>query len=349
MDIKKNISIKNKLWAIILVAQFSFFYILSKIDFAVNFFSNLFEWKKNIHILLFSKFGFSVGDVLYTVAVIFLSFHIINLLRKRNSKTLKSLLIFINIFYLIYQSFWGMLYFQTPMIDKLQKKEITNQDLKNLAVKYLALCKESREKVSENNLGIFVIKDLRKIESEILVQQTHIPANITLKTPIKVISVKPSIFGRAMNYTGISGYYNPFTAESQFDSEMPHTQIPFTLAHEMSHQLGFAKEQEASFIAYLCSRNSVNKDLRYSAQLYVLKSLLRSLAKNDGDFVKKILSQYSTKMQKDRNNELAFIRKHEGLLSDIFGFTNDLFLKSNQQDGSITYSYFITLLVLYET
>ncbi|WP_376785804.1 hypothetical protein [Kaistella carnis] len=43
------------------------------------------------------------------------------------------------------------------------------------------------------------------------------------------------------------------------------------------------------------------------------------------------------------------MKKHEGLLEVLFGYTNDLFLKSNQQEGSITYSYFIDLLLRYES
>ncbi|SDE90386.1 DUF3810 domain-containing protein [Epilithonimonas hungarica] len=353
MDTKKNIFIKNKLWAIILVAQFLLFYILSKSDFAINFFSNLFEWKKNFHVSLFSKFRFSIGDVIYTVVLLFLVHAIINLIRKKNSLTLKRLLIFVNIFYFVYQCCWGMLYFQPLIIKKLSTKEIeiNDSDLKNIAIKYLKLCKETRERVSEDKNGVFKIKHIQNIEYEILSQQNQLPNYISTKKPISILSVKPSLYDNFMNYTGILGYYNPFTAESQFNPNLPSTNTPFTLAHEMSHQLGYAREQEASFIAYLCAKNSKNEDLQYSAQLYVLKSLLRALSKNDSnkDFVLKLISQYSEKMQKDRKNELEFYEKNEGIISDFFGVTNDLFLKTNQQDGRITYSYFINLLFTYET
>ncbi|WP_379970105.1 DUF3810 domain-containing protein [Epilithonimonas sp. UC225_85] len=328
-----------------MVAQFSFFYILSKIDFAINLFSHLFEWKKNFHILLFSKFAFSAGDVIYTFVLLYLVYITINLIRKKKSISLKRLLIFINLSYFVYQCLWGMLYFQTPIIEKLAKKDITEENLKKLTIKYLKLCKETREKVSEDHKGIFVVKDLQKVEKEILAQQKNLSTQITSKRPIEILSVKPSLYNHLMNYTGILGYYNPFTAESQYNPNLPSTQLPFTLAHEMSHQLGFAREQEASFIAYLCSKNSNDQDLKYSYQLYVLKSLLRNLSVKNKSFAKGILSQYSEKMKRDRINEIEFFKKNEGLVSDVFGFTNDLFLKSNQQDGSITYSYFIILLV----
>ena len=245
-----------------------------------------------------------------------------------------------------------MLYFQPLIIKKLSNKEvkINDSDLKTLSLKYLELCKQTREKVSEDKNGIFRINDIDKIKCEILEQQKHLPNYINSKKPVKFLSIKSSLYDGFMNYTGILGYYNPFTAESQFNPNLPTTNIPFTLAHEMSHQLGYAKEQEASFIAFLCAQTSTNKDLEYGAQLYVLKSLLRSLSRDirNRDFVLQTISQYSEKMKKDRKNELEFYERNTGIISDFFGVTNDLFLKSNQQDGQITYSYFINLLVIYE-
>jgi len=352
VDTKKNIFIKNKLWAIILVAQFSLFYILSKFELAIQFFSNLFEWKKNFHVRLFSSFEFSVGDLIYTIVILFFIISIIGLFKQRKSLHLKRILIFLNVFYFTYQCFWGMLYFQPLIIKKLSNKEvkINDSDLKSLTIKYLEHCKETREKVSEDKNGVFKINNIQQVKNEILEQQKHLPNYINPKQTVKVISVKPSLYKGFMNYTGILGYYNPFTAESQFNPNLPATNIPFTLAHEMSHQLGYAREQEASFIAYLCAKNTNNIDLQYSTQLYVLKSLLRALSRNldNKNFVLKIISQYSEKMQNDRTNELDFYEKHEGITSDFFGVTNDLFLKSNQQEGSVTYSYFINLLVMYE-
>lgn len=345
-DTKKIFS-KNKFWAIILVAQFVLFFVLSKVRFTVDFFSELFEWKKNVHNFLFSKIPFSAGDLAYTFLTVWLIFLLINI-RKPKKSSIRKLLILFNIFYFIYQCFWGILYFQTPIISKLNPRKITETDLKILAEKYLTLCKETREKVSENEKGIFVIKNLPELKNEILLLQNQLDPKINSKKPIRVLSVKPSLYNYLMNFTGILGYYNPFTSEAQFNPNIPATQIPFTLAHEMSHQLGYAREQEASFSAYLIAKKSKNPDLVYSMQLYVLKSLLRNLSKNDEDFAKRILSEFSEKMKKDREYEIEFYKNHKSFLSDIFGVTNDLFLKSNQQDGQITYNYFIYLVVLYE-
>lgn len=258
------------------------------------------------------------------------------------------ILICLNIIYFFYQIFWGMLYFQTPIIEKLYNEEPTVAEAKNLTKKYLEKCKRTRELVNEDQNGVFKIKNIENLKQNILKNQKNLPDFINKKNITYINSIKPSIFKNVMSYTGISGYYNPFTAEAQYNAELPSSIIPFTIAHESAHQLGYAREQEASFIGYLIGKNSDNLDLKYSTEYFVLKSLLQSLAEKNHEFVKQLIANYSTKMKKDRAYERNFKIKHEGFLDNFFAITNNLFLKSNQQDGSVTYSYFVDLLLRYE-
>lgn len=267
--------------------------------------------------------------------------------KTRNSSILK-ILVLVNIIYFTYQIFWGMLYFQKPIISKLPETEITLEKRKSLALKYLEKCRQTRMLVKENQQGIFVVSDISNIQSEILNRQTKLPAFISSKGSDQINSFKPSLFDDFMSFTGILGYYNPFTAEAQFNAKLPSSYLPFTLAHESSHQLGYAREQEANFIGYLIGVNSENIELRYSTEYFTLKSLLNSIVYEDEKFVETVLKDYSLGMKRDRAYEKQFILKHQGWLNDFFGFTNNLFLKSNQQEGSVTYSYFIDLLVRYE-
>ena len=341
---------KKRFWAGILLAQFLLFYIFSKLKFAVSFFERLFEIQKKIHQLLFSWIPFSMGDLLYVLFGILLIYLIIKIFKKktRNTTLLRILVVF-NISYFIYQIFWGMLYFQTPIIAKLPKTDITLEKRKVLALEYLEKAKATRRLVQEDKNGIFHIKDLESIQKEILEQQQNLPSFITDKQADKINSFKPSLFEDVMSFTGILGYYNPFTAEAQFNGDLPSSYLPFTLAHESSHQLGFAREQEANFIGYLIGVKSNNAELKYSTEYFTIKSLLNSIVYEDEKFVKDALENYSDGMKRDRLNEKKFISEHQGILNDFFGFTNNLFLKSNQQEGSITYSYFIDLLVRYKS
>ncbi|WP_228414434.1 DUF3810 domain-containing protein [Chryseobacterium sp. CH21] len=300
--------------------------------------------------MLFSWVPFSVGDLMYIALGALLLYYAIALFRKeKRNHSLIRILMIINIFYFIYQVFWGMLYFQTPIIKKLSSQEEPDMNkAKKLALAYLEKCKQTRQSVHEDKNGVFIITNLTDIQKEILHQQTKLPSYISGKKAPEILDIKPSLFKNVMSFTGILGYYNPFTAEAQYNSELPHTFIPFTTAHESSHQLGFAREQEANFVGYLIGIHSNNLELRYSTEFFTLKSLLRFIVEEDPEFVKNILHHYSPAMKRDRAYEKSFVFNHQGWLDDFFGFTNNLFLKSNQQEGSVTYSYFIDLLLNYE-
>jgi hypothetical protein len=350
INITRKIYNKKRFWAGVLLAQFLLFYGFSKSKMMISFFEDFFELQKTIHQMLFSWIPFSMGDLIYIIFGAFILYYIITLFRKqRRNDSMIKLLIIINIFYFIYQIFWGMLYFQTPIIKKLSsQKEPDVEKAKKLALTYLEKCKLTRQSVHENAKGIFVITNLTAIQKEILNQQAKLPSYISDKKATQILAIKPSLFRNVMSFTGILGYYNPFTAEAQYNSELPPTFIPFTTAHESSHQLGFAREQEANFVGYLIGIHSSNLELRYSTELFTLKSLLRFIVEEDPEFVKNVLHQYSPAMKKDRTYEKNFVFSHQGWLDDFFGYTNNLFLKSNQQEGSVTYSYFIDLLLNYE-
>nr|WP_292008693.1 DUF3810 domain-containing protein [Chryseobacterium sp.] len=340
---------KKRIWTTILVVQILLFLCFSKSKASILFFESFFELQKKLHQLLFYWIPFSFGDVLYVILGTLLLYYILKSFKKKNRHhAILRILIIINIFYFSYQIFWGMLYFQTPIIEKLSKEEPAPGKAKKLTLLYLEKCKNTRAMVKEDANGVFTVTDLDAVQQEILSQQHQLPAYISNKDSYSINSFKPSLFKSIMSFTGILGYYNPFTSEAQYNSELPSSYLPFTLAHESSHQLGFAREQEANFIGYLVGVNSNNAELRYSTEYFTLKSLLNSLIEKDPDFVKIILDNYSPAMKRDRQYEKDFAIRHQGWLDDFFHFTNNLFLKSNQQEGSVTYSYFINLLLRFE-
>lgn len=338
-----------KIWAGILLAQFISFYVFSRTPFFIHFFDQFFEYQKDLHQRLFSRVPFSAGDLFYVIlALLFLLILLKIAQRKTRKQGMLMMLVLLNILYFIYNLFWGMLYFQKPVIEKLSAKSKT-EHIKELTLKYLELAKETRTWVKEDRNGVFKIDDLKAVEVEILNNQYTLPALLGVKAPTAIQAFKPSLFAPVMSYTGILGYYNPFTAEAQYNPKLPPHELPFTLAHESAHQLGYAREQEANFIGYLIGKKARNPELRYSTEYFVLRSLLNALTTEDEIFVKNVLHQYSPAMKRDRRAAKIFAEKHEGAVENFFGITNDLFLKSNRQDGSITYSYFVDLLLRYET
>lgn len=349
MDIK-NYRKKIWVWAGILLAQIVLFYLLSYSATALDTAAAIFRWKAMPIQKIFAVVRYSVGDVFYILLLLTLLFAaVLLIIAKKKIIILYRLLIVLNICYLIYQTVWGLMYFQPPLSRLYEGQEPTLHEAKSVALVLLRSCQISRQAVKEDRNGVFKIYSRKAVENAVLEQQQYLPGEImNHRAQTGINNFKPSLFKGVMSTTGILGYYHPLTAEAQYNPNLPSSQLPFTLAHESAHQLGFAREQEANFIGYILGHNAANAELRYSTQLFALRSVLNAIYPRDSVFVKKVVHQYSPGMLRDRSYEKAFARRNYGRVSAFFSFTNDLFLKSNRQDGAVTYSYFTDLLLRYE-
>lgn len=332
-------------WAGLWFAQFILFYLFSKYQNIVSVFEIFFQAKQYIHQTIFSKIPFSFGDVFYIFLFFYLLITLYKIIRRKDSsKYLRQILIVLNVLYFVYQLCWGMMYFQKPIIEKLPQQKISITQLETLTKEFILLTNKAREKVNEDKKGIFKIKNIELVKKSILKSEINIPKKYYSHASAQINNFKPSLFDTGMNYSGILGYYNPFSSEAQYNPHLPDTYIPFTLSHESAHQIGFAREQEASFIGYLISEQSNDPELRYSAYLFTSKSLLNYLLDYDPKFVKNAKLLFSNKVQKDLENDQDFNQNNDTFLRTLFHFLNDLFLKTNQQEGTITYNYYLELL-----
>ncbi|MBP3839371.1 MAG: DUF3810 family protein, partial [Chryseobacterium sp.] len=213
MDTKRKYITKKRFWAGTLLAQFLLFFIASKIGPVLEFFVQFFDFQKRIHQNFFAAVPYSVGDAVYTLLAIVLIILLLRIVNKntRNSYLLKSLVL-LNILYFTYQIFWGILYFQEPIIEKLPVGEITLEETKALTIKYLELSRQARLSVEEDDKGVFKLRDITHVKTEILSRQERLPAFLEPTKPSNINSFKPSLFRGVMSYSGILGYYNPFTA-----------------------------------------------------------------------------------------------------------------------------------------
>ncbi|MHB8442314.1 MAG: DUF3810 family protein [Candidatus Tyrphobacter sp.] len=76
-----------------------------------------------------------------------------------------------------------------------------------------------------------------------------------------------------MNATGTSGFINPLTLTVQLASDLLWFERPFDLAHEWSHVAGFAREDEANYLATLTCQRSPDPAVRYSGWMQLFFAL----------------------------------------------------------------------------
>jgi len=156
----------------------------------------------------------------------------------------------------------------------------------------------------------------------------------------------PVTWSAAMSGTGIWGVYFPFTAEANVNVAIPEPFLAFTTTHEMAHQRGFAREDEANYIAYLACRAHPEAEFRYSGYLMALVHASRALAQESPELQREIMGSLSAGVKRDLQALDDFNRRHESSLERVSLKVNDLYLKANRQkDGDKSYGRVVDLLL----
>ncbi|MDD3771513.1 MAG: DUF3810 domain-containing protein [Weeksellaceae bacterium] len=303
-----------------------------------------------------SYFSFSLGDVFYFIIAILLIKFLVKLIRsfrqKNNAKAKVQIDSFFKIITLVYVFFyliWGYNYYKQPLQEIYESESPKLSELKNAANYYYKTAKSYREKVKEDKNGVFKheISD-EELRAEIRNSVYKIQQNYPEIHFVHLFSpnLKPSLYSAGISYLGISGYYNPFTAESHFNTKMAETALLFTQLHETAHQFGFAPENEANFIGFLLGKESVHPDLIYISSFRAMRSILNRIFLYDPLFVKDFVeNKYSEGMKRDREYEIEISKKYGGPADDVFSLMNEAFLKMNNQEGLESYGRFVDLLI----
>jgi len=151
---------------------------------------------------------------------------------------------------------------------------------------------------------------------------------------------------RLISYTGIVGVYFPYTGEPNFNNDVPEPARGSSVCHETAHRQGFAREDEANFIAYLVCTNSGDDYLRYSGYFLALNHAMNRLYAADRGAYIELRAQYSEGVTADFKAKNAYWRMFEGIVEERVTQLNDDFLKShNQSDGTQSYGRMVDLML----
>ncbi len=160
--------------------------------------------------------------------------------------------------------------------------------------------------------------------------------------------VKPVMLSEPWTYTHISGVYTYFTGEANINTNFPDYTIPYTAAHEMAHQRGIAREDEANFIAFLVCIASDDPYIRYSGYLEVYEYVASSLYSAD----KTLYSTVRAKLKNNVREEMAaysvfFDKYRENVAATISETVNNGYLQMQGTVGSKSYGLVVDLTVAY--
>jgi len=161
--------------------------------------------------------------------------------------------------------------------------------------------------------------------------------------------VKPVILSEPMSYTHITGIYTFFTGEANLNINFPDYTLPFTAAHELAHQRGFAREKEANFIAFLVCIRSENPYTRYSGYVNMVEYLSNALYSADKALWEEVYDSLDMRIRYEMQAYNAFYEKYkDNTAADISNAVNDTYLKvQGQTEGTKSYGLVVDLAVAY--
>jgi len=299
---------------------------------------------------IFNLFPFSVGDILYIVVIAYLVyalFRVVKLTLKKEYRQagmlLMKLVIGVQTGIVVFYLFWGMNYFRPSAGERLNLRDTgyTTANLKAVTAMLIDSANATRARVtaadlSQKNDTIYKAAILAVNQLSITSIHFH-----TYKP-----GIKPSILTPLMNYMGTSGYYNPFTGESQMNYEVPVFERPLIACHEMSHQMGYGAEDEANFVGFLAGIGSRDRLLRYSAYQLAVGEFMRALRYRDSTQSKLLRPRISPAVLNDFKTERKYWLSYQSKIDVISGFFYDKFLKANNQpQGLGTYNRMVLLVM----
>ncbi|MDN5313907.1 MAG: hypothetical protein PWP10_2653 [Clostridiales bacterium] len=302
---------------------------------------------------------FSLTEVLVVVVlpltIVFLAVRAIFKIIKNRQDRLKRFFNGLNrvawvltIFLLVFMLMHGFNYSRLPAAEifNLPVKERPADDLAataNWLTKEAALL---RENLSEDEHGVFVLSGSIK-ETMLDVNAAYDAAEVDWPA-LRGHSIRPKgvLLSHYWSYTGITGVYNPFLVEANVNIDQPAYSLPDTIAHEVAHTRGFAREDEANFVAFLTGMYSQNSDYRYSVMLDTWIRITNRLYTADKEAYEQVASGLTDAMRRDLTAGSLYWKQFEGPVQEVSDQANNLYLQANMQsDGVASYGRMIDLVL----
>ena len=304
----------------------------------------IYQYIFKFYSMLFSGFSIAIGDLLVLLALISSIIYFIFFFRFKIND-------FINVFAVIsisiflFYSLWGLNYFKTPLLSKLDIGEIKYESLQTTLDRLIDDVNEAHLILGDEDSTLENLEfDKEKIISELKLD------NIKKFDKISTTKfAKKSIIPKIFLYQGVSGYINPFTLEAIVVEEIPSIDFSITVLHEQAHQLGYAAEEDANFLAFISSINNQDPLIKYSGYVFGLSYLLNEIQINHNDDLSLFTDKINSGIIEDINSRRKFWQKYSNnIINSLQNILYDFYLKSNNQKAGIaSYSRIVNHIINY--
>ncbi|MGI5850162.1 MAG: DUF3810 domain-containing protein [Christensenellales bacterium] len=288
--------------------------------------------------------------------IVYIFIMIIHTITAKNSRwhvflnRLISLLCVFSIIYAVFIGLWGFNYSRQTLSQtlRLDTSFASVRELTDTCQALIERAKGFRDIIPEDSKGIFSPNFSRQY----VMQNTSEYYNKSAAATGYVFlggsfgQAKPVLYSTGLSYAEISGIYFPFTGEANVNIDMPMLYFPTACLHEAAHQRGFAREDEANFLAFFVSMYVDDASVSYSGIMLALTHAMNNLYKEDRESYYRLRETYSAGMERDLQNNYKYWQQYDGPVSEASQTVNNTYLKVNmQQDGVKSYGRMVDLLI----
>lgn len=300
---------------------------------------------------------FSLAEAIYALAIIGGIVYIITKLirifrRKEWAKQVYIIIITLltagAVFYGGFCLLWGVFYYGDDFMTQsgLRRDKISTEQLQEVTAWYAQLANEYAGQVPRDEQGVCQM-DRR----EILARSPQVYLGLEQRFPClqgPEVHAKGMLFSRVMSLVDFTGFFFPLTAEANVNTDFPSALFPSTVAHELAHQRGVAKEQEANFVAVLACLDYGDAEYVYSAALLAYTHLGNALYSADRGAWEQVYGSLDESVLRDFAANRAYWKQFETPVQKASNTVYESFLQSYDQElGLKSYGACVDLLVNY--
>ena len=301
---------------------------------------------------------FSFGDLVYGIVIIlalrWVILFILELFKKRKefklAVKLKELVMAVNLVLFFFHMAWGFNYYRQPLNEILElDSTYTDEQLISTNRKLIFTANKLHQTLQTNDSLAVVFHRTQDELFELAPEAFENLKSIDPALTYGPSSIKESLLTLPLTYMGYSGYLNPITGEAQTNGYINNYKTPVLILHEMSHQLGFAKENEANFIAVISGMKHEDPYFQYSACIFALRYCLNDLYLKDPAAFQLLKTEiYPGIFQNYKELDDFWEPYDDNVIEKVSQASYNTYLQANNQpDGMRTYSYVVALLVNY--
>jgi len=324
---------------------------------AANAVSGLTQVLKDGYAALWYLFPFSVVEWLYVAFVLAVVVWLVVLVRRirRSGERghtaygglmgLACLCLTVWGFYCV---FWGVNYYADGFQEKsgIYAQPVEVEELERVAALFARELAEASAEVARDEMGLF-----SGDRDEIFAASTGVYGAVSGEFPFLAREdrvPKRMVFSRLFSAMNFTGFYTPFTGESNLNVDSPLSLLPANIAHELAHQRGIASEQECNFLAILASTTCGDANYRYSGYLMGYIHLGNALYRADREKWEKVYALLPEEVIADLRYHSAYWDQFEGPTAAVSKKIYDATLKNyGQTEGIRSYGTVVDLLVAY--